>query len=328
MSEIWVVAEHRAGTVERVTFELLGEARRLAREMKAEVGAVALGEKVATLGNALANYGADTLYAVEDPRLRHYDPELYVSTVGHLCRTHQPPLVLFPATSTGSDLAARLALQNQWPLAPRCVNFHLRHGELEMVRPIADQKAHAVLLGAAPGPRLATVAPDVIGIERPDLSRTARVVNAEVVEPERRKVEVREFIAGDPKTLDITEAEIVVAAGRGLGSKQNMRLVEELAIALGGSVGGTRVVVDLGWLPRERQVGQTGKNVTPKLYIACGISGATQHTIGMKESGTIVAINTDPGAPIFKIADLALEGDVVQILPVLAEHCQQERRKA
>ena len=151
----------------------------------------------------------------------------------------------------------------------------------------------------------------------------ARVVSAEVVVPERSRVDVGEFIAGDPRTLDIAHADIVVAAGRGMGSKENMQLVEDLAAVLGGSVGGTRVVVDLGWLPRDRQVGQTGAVVKPKLYVACGISGATQHTIGMRDAATIIAINTDAGAPIFKIADLALQADVTEVLPVLTRQCRQ-----
>ena len=194
-----------------------------------------------------------------------------------------------------------------------------------MVRPLADHKVHAVVRSSRPGPRLATVIPDVIGVDRPEPSRSARMVRGELVMPDHRPIMVREFIPGDPRTVDLTEARIIVSAGRGVGAKENMRLVEEFAAALGGSVGGTRVAVDLGWVPHERQVGQTGKTVTPRLYVACGISGATQHTLGMKESATVIAINTDPGAPIFKIADLALETDVVELLPALTERCRQER---
>ncbi len=328
MNEFWVFVEHSGAAVGRVTFELLGEARRLAKETGSQVAAVAFGERVDELVEPLAHYGADTVYVLEDARLRHYDPGLVVPALAGLCGTHQPALVLFPATTTGSDVAVRLALDQQWPLVQRCVNFQVRDGDIQMIRPLAEHKVHAVLGGARSGPRLATVEPDVIGVERPDKTRTARVVGVDLTVPDTRRIDVRGFIAGDPQTLDLTEAEIVVAAGRGVGSKDNMRLVYELAAALGGSVGGTRVVVDLGWLPRERQVGQTGKTVTPRLYIACGISGATQHTIGMKDAATIVAINTDPGAPIFKVADLALEADVTQVLPALTQRCQQECGKA
>lgn len=325
MNGIWVFAEHSAGALERVTFELLGEARRLAKETTAEVTAVIFGERVGALTAPLAHYGADAVYVFEDERLRYYDPGLVGASLGRLCAAEQPVLVLFPATSTGSDVAVRLATEHDWPLMAGCVNFHIRDDEIEAVRPLADHKVHAFVRAARPGPRLATVVPDVIGVDRPDTSRSARVLQGEIVIPEQTAVEVRGFIPGDPRTLDLSEAEIVVSAGRGLGCKENMRFVQEFAAALGGSVGGTRVVVDLGWLPRERQVGQTGKTVTPRLYVACGISGATQHTIGMKDSATIIAINTDPGAPIFKVADLALEADVTELLPVLTQRCREER---
>jgi len=326
MSGILVFAEHNSGTVERVTLELLGEARRLAREAQVEVSAVVFGDRASALVEPLAHYGADVVYLFEDERLRHYDPGLVVASLGRLCEAEAPLLVLLPATTTGSDVAVRLSLEHDWPLAPRVMSVNLREGELEFVRPVAGQAVHAFVRGTSPGPRLATVAPEAIGVESPDTGRSARVARGELVVPEHSSIEVGEFTASDPRTLDISEAEIVVSAGRGVGSKANMRLVQELADALGGSVGGTRVVVDLGWVPKERQVGQTGKTVTPRLYVACGISGATQHTIGMKEAATIIAINTDPGAPIFKLADLALEADVAELLPVLTERCDAERR--
>jgi len=322
-SDVWVVAEHGGGAVDRVTLELLGEARRLAKDAHGDVAAVVLGEQVTPLIAPLAHYGADTVYVVEDARLRHYDPNLVVTTLGQLCATRHPALVLFAATTTGSDAAVRLALERQWPFAPGCVNFHWNDGDIEMVRPMAGRKVHAIVAAARPGPRLASVVPDTLGFEAPDTKRAARVLRTAVVLPQRSALDVGEFIPGDARTLDIAEAEIVVAAGRGIGSKENMRLIEDLAAALGGSVGGTRVVVDLGWLARERQVGQTGAVVKPKLYVACGISGATQHTIGMKDAATIIAINTDAGAPIFKIADLALQADVTEMLPVLTQQCRQ-----
>jgi electron transfer flavoprotein alpha subunit len=324
-TRIWVFVEHVRGEVERVTLELLGEARRLARETGGVVEAVVLAPAVGAMTEPLARHGADVVRAVEEPRLDRYDPEIFAATVGALCDAHGPALVLFPATTTGSDLATRIALGRGWPLAARCVSFRVRDGRIEMTRPTASEKAHEVVTPAVPGPCFATVAPDVIGVDRPDPARTAELILERLVSPPARRIAAGEVTPGDPRTLDLAEAEIVVAAGRGVGSRENMRLVEELAAALGGSVGGTRVVVDLGWLSRERQIGQTGKSVRPRLYVACGISGATQHTIGMKESATIVAINTDPGAPIFKIADLALQADLSELLPVLAAQCREAR---
>jgi electron transfer flavoprotein alpha subunit len=324
MTQIWVLAEQSAGEVERVSFELLGEARRLARKLDARVEALALGDEIDSVTETLAHYGAETVYLIQDPRLRHYNPDVFAASIGQLCKLHEPALVLFPATSTGSDVAVRLSASYGWPLVPRCVNIRIRNGEIEMIRGLAQRKIQGVLTGACPGPRLATVAADVIGVERPDLARRAEIICAPVIVPERLQIDVRGFVPGDPRTLDLSEAEIVVAAGRGLGSQENMHLVEELAEVIGASVGCTRAVVDLGWLPHSAQIGQTGTTVNPRLYLACGISGATQHTIGMKDAETILAINTDRGAPIFKVADLGLVADVNQLLPVLIERCRSE----
>lgn len=323
MNGIWVFAEHTSGALDRVTLELLGEARRLARETQAEVSAVVFGDRVAALAEPLAHYGADVVHAFEDERVRHYDPGLVVASLGRLCEAESARVVLLPATTSGSDVAVRLAMDYDWPLAPRAMNIHLRGDEIEVVRPVAAGAAYASVTAARSGPYLVTIAPDIIGVERPDTTRGARVVREDLVVPEPGGIEVGEFIASDPRTRDISEAEIIVAAGRGVGSKENMRLVQELADVLGGSVGGTRVVVDLGWLSKDRQVGQTGKTVAPRLYVACGISGATPHTLGMKDATTIVAINTDPAAPIFKIAHLGVQTDVCGFLPVLSARCKR-----
>lgn len=328
MNGIWVFVEHSSGVLDRVTMELLGEARRLARETTTEVAAVVFGDRVAGLVDALAHAGADVVHVFEDERLRHYTPGIVVASLGRLLEDGAARVVLLPATTTGSDVAVRLAMDHDWPLASRAMTVTIRANEIEVVRPVAAGAAHASLTPAQAGPCLVTIAPDIIGVERPDTSRSARVVPGELVVPASLPVAVGEFIASDPRTLDISEAEIIVSAGRGVGSKQNMRLIEELADALGGSVGGTRVAVDLGWLPRDRQIGQTGKTVTPRLYVACGISGSTQHTLGMKDSTTIVAINTDAAAPIFKIAHLALQADVSGFLPVLSARCKRATRES
>jgi electron transfer flavoprotein alpha subunit len=323
MNGIWVFAEHKSGSPDRVTMELLGEARRLARDTKTEVSAVVFGDSVTALVDPLAHYGADVVHIFEDERLRHYDPGLFVASLGRLLEAESAHVVLFPATTTGSDIAVRLAMEHDWPLAPRAMNINIRDGAIEVVRPIDASAVYASVKPTHSGPCLVTIPADIIGVERPDTVRSARIVRDELVIPAAPPVAVGEFIASDPRTLDISEAEIIVSAGRGVGSKENMRFVQELADVLGGSVGGTRVVVDLGWLPKDRQIGQTGKTVTPRLYVACGISGATQHTLGMKDAGTIIAINTDPAAPIFKIATLAVQVDVSGFLPVLAARCRR-----
>jgi electron transfer flavoprotein alpha subunit len=328
MSSIFVFAEHNAGFAERVTLELLGEARRLAREMKSQVSAVVFGDRVSALPTTFAHYGADVVYVFEDDRLRHYDPSLVVPSLGRLIEAESPLVVLLPATTTGSDVAVRLAMEHDWPLAPRSMYVRLKDGALELVRPLANEAVHASFRPARNGPGLVTIPPDVIGVDPADPSRTARVVAGELVSSKTAQVEVGDYINSDPRKLDVREAEIIVSAGRGVGSKENMKAVEELADALGGSVGGTRVVVDLGWLPKERQIGVTGKTVTPRLYVACGISGATQHTIGMKDASTIIAINNDAAAPIFKIAHLAVQADVQTVLSALAARCRQYKKGA
>ncbi len=322
MSGIWVLAEHADGELARVSFELLGEAVRLSRKLDTSVAALVLADGGESLTEALARHGADTVYLIEDPRLRHYDPDIAVASIARLCRLRDPVLVMFAATSTGSDLAVRLAVSEDWPLVPCCVNFLVRDGELELVRSFAQRGVHGVFTGSRPGPTLSTIMPDTIGVERPDPARRATVERFAAAVPERSAIDVCDFIAGDPRTLELSEAEIVVAAGRGIGARDNIRLVQEFADAIGASVACTRPVVDLGWLPRSRQVGQTGTSVKPRLYVACGISGATQHTVGMRDAGTIVAINSDRGAPIFGIADLGIVGDVTRILPALTKRCR------
>jgi len=323
MNAIWVFVEHTSGTVDRVTIELLGEARRLAKDTKSEVCAAVFGNRVSGLVETLTHNGADVIHVFEDDRLRYYDPGPVVESLGQLCIREEARIVLLPASTTGSDVAVRLAMQHNWSLVPRATNLNIRDGEVEIVRSIARDGIHAILRPAQSGPCLVTIAADLIGVDRADPKRTSRVVQEQLALPDATPISVGEFIANDPRTLDISEAEIVVSAGRGIGSKDNIRLVEDLADALGGSVGASRVVVDLGWLPKARQVGQTGKTVIPRLYVACGISGATAHTLGMKDASTIIAINTDAAAPIFKIAHLSLQADVTSLLPVLAEQCRQ-----
>ncbi len=324
---VWVVAEHARGEPARVALELAGEARRLARELGCGVAALALGDALESLSAPLAQHGADAVVLVEHPALARYDPEIWLATLSSLCDAHAPRLVLFAATPQGSDAALRLALARGLPLVPRCVDLRIRGGDFELVRALLGGAAHEVLAGAGPGPRLATIAPDALGLGAPDASRSARVLRVEAVVPEHRRIQPRGFAPGDPRALDLGEAEVVVAAGRGVASREGLALVDALADALGASVGGSRVAVDQGWVPRERQIGQTGRTVRPRLYVACGISGAAQHVIGMRESGTVIAINRDAAAPIFRVAHLGVEADLHALLPRLAARCREERER-
>lgn len=325
MKEIWVLAEHAGGELARVSFELLSEAARLARKLDASVAALILSDDSGGLCDGLARHGAGTVYVVDDRRLRHYDPNIATATMARLCRSHEPLLVIFAATSTGSDLAVRLATSEGWPLVARCVNFELRDGSIRPVRALAQGTVHGVYATAGNGPVLVTIAPETLGVERPDPDRPVRVTRVPAQVPPRRLLEVGDFVPGDPRMLDLREAERVIGVGRGIGTRENLHLVEEFADAIGASIACTRPLVDMGWLPHARQIGQTGISVKPRLYIACGISGATQHVLGIREADTIVAINNDPGAPIFELADLGIVGNIIEVLPALTARCRVAR---
>lgn len=321
MSGILVLVEHTDGRIERASLELLGEACRLGRKLGKTVAAVVLSPRGASLSDALAHHGAETVYVIDDARSSHYDPNVAVASIARLCTLHEPVLVMFAATTTGSDVAARLATTEGWPLVARCVNFEVRDGTIRPIRALAHQSIHGSYAAVATGPMLVTIAPDTLGLERPDPGRQARLERVAAA-ARRSAVEVRDLVPADPRTLDLSEAERVVGVGRGIGTRANLRLVEAFADAIGASIACTRPLVDLGWLPHVRQIGQTGISIKPQLYVACGISGATQHVLGIREAGTIVAINTDPGAPIFDIADLGVVGDVTEVLPRLTAKCR------
>lgn len=327
MIEIWVLAEHHEGDFAPVSYELLGEAKRLGRKLAGTVAALVLtgGDKLPI--EMLAYYGADKIYLIDDPRLHHYDPTVSIATLAQLCQLREPLLMMFAATTTGSDIAARLAVSQGWPIVPYCVNIQVRGDAIELIRPLAQNSIHAAFTAIQSGPRLVTILPDTLGLERADLTRQATVERAPAVIPEHPEIEVCGFVAADPSTVDLSEADVVIAAGRGVGTRDNMRLVEELAVALDGCVAGTRPLIDLGWLPHTRQIGQTGMSVKPRLYVACGISGAVQHVVGMRDAGTIVAINKDRSAPIFEIADLGIIDDVTEILPLLTQRCRALRNE-
>lgn len=308
-----------------VALQLLAEARRLATATAGQVEAIVFGLAALDPLTQLAAHGADRIHLFETDDANRYNPDAYAATLGRLGADKAPLMILFPATSRGTDLAGRIAAACRWPLFPRATDVRTHDGALQVTRALAAGKVHARLTPAVEGTCLLTVASDVIVADDPDPEREAVIVREQLAVPNTPLIEVRELLDGDPGTIDLTEAETVVSVGRGLGAAENVRLAEQLAEVLGGSVGATRVVVDLGWLPKARQVGQTGKTVRPRLYVACGLSGATQHTMGMKQSDTVIAINTDPVAPIFKIADLAVTMDAVTLLPLLVEKCRRSR---
>ncbi len=326
--DVWVYADHGDDELKEVTLELLGEAKRLAQKTGGKVCALLVGEKARHLVPPLGHYGADRVYIYEDDSLPFYHPETYPRIVAHAITTYLPFLVLFPGLAVGNDLACRVGLHVERRFLRNCVNFEVpANGFLHATRPVYNNRFYSTEVCQLP-PFLATVAPGTIGVEKPDLLHQVEEerIQMPALEGEQTIREVA-FIQGDPRTLDLTEADIIVAGGRGLGGPEGFQLLQELADELGGSVGATRPTVDDKWIPFEKQVGQTGKTVRPRLYIACGISGAIQHIMGMRDSETIVAVNKDPDAPIFKTATLAAEGDLYQIIPSLIKRIRERLRE-
>ncbi len=319
-----VFIDHLDGRIMPVALEVLAQARRLAGDPGGgRVTAMICGlERNASLAQ-LAAHGADhiTLFEAAQPEL--CDPDALATALGASSLAAEVALVLLPATSRGVDLAGRLAAQRGWPLFPRAegVRFHAR--ELQITRALAGGSVHAHLAGVGDDPCVVTIGHGLVDAGPPDPMRRATLQRDRLRVPDDPLLEARGLVAGDPAEIDLTAVDVIVAAGRGMGSSANLKFVQELAAVLGGAVAGTRVAVDLGWLPKARQVGQTGQTVAPRLYIACGLSGAIQHTMGMKGSDTVVAINLDAAAPIFGIADLAVEADAIELLPVLTEKCRR-----
>jgi len=316
MSTILTFAEQRDGKLRRASLETVSEARRLAGALDADVAAVVVGPGSEALAGELASYGADRVVVFEDAAFATYATEAWARALAQAIADAKPSVVLVPFTAIGKDLAPRVAAKVGAGLASDCVGFEAKGGALVARRPTYAGKAYATVEWTGE-PRMATLRPNVFPLGQPDPSRKAEVSKATVDTGARaRASEVKAAAAGK---VPLTEAQIIVSGGRGLKGPENFHLVESLAEAMGAAVGASRAVVDAGWVDHQMQVGQTGKTVSPTLYVACGISGAIQHLAGMSSSKVIVAINKDPDAPIFKVANYGVLGDVFEILPKLTE---------
>ncbi len=318
MGEVFVLAEHRRGEVRDVTFEMLGKGQELAAAMNTPLAAVLLGHNVDGFATELAKY-ANQVLLVEDERLEHFNAEAYQQVLAHLITERKPSLVLIGHSAYGMDLAPSLATQLDLPLATDCVGLEFEDGNLFAVREMYGGKVSARVTFRPADTYMVTVRQAAFPFEEGEL------LNGEIItvdSPLTGEIKYRrflEYVEAAVGEVDITQADVVVAVGRGIKEADNLPLVEKLAEALGGVLAGSRPVIDAGWLPPERQVGQSGKTVKPKLYVAVGISGASQHVAGMKASGTIVAINKDPDAPIFKVAHYGIVDDLFKVVPALTE---------
>jgi electron transfer flavoprotein alpha subunit len=321
---IWIVAEQRDGELKKISFELVSEGRRLADKLGQPLTAVLLGHNIKEKAPALGKYGADRVIVADDARLSVYTTDAYTSVIAQLVKAGEPTVLLLGASMQGKDLAGRLAARLGVGMAQDCVEFSLEDSILTAKRPIYAGKAYATVTFKDSLPQMATARPNALELNEPDESRSADIIDGEFnLDDSQLKTKVAEVIQQEGSKVDLTEAEKIVSGGRGMKESENYKILEELADLIGATVGASRSAVDAGWRPHSDQVGQTGKVVSPNLYIACGISGAIQHLAGMSTSKVIVAINKDPEAPIFQKADYGAVGDLFEIVPALTEEIKK-----
>jgi len=316
MPVILTFAEQRDGKLRRASLEVVSEARRLASALGATVSTDLVGPASEALAGELAAYGADEVRVFDDAAFAGYATEAHARALAQAVADTKASVVLVPFTSMGKDLAPRVAAKAGAGLASDCVALEAKGGRLAARRPTYAGKAYATVEWAGE-PQMATLRPNVFPLGTPDASRKPTVVKGSV--DARARARVTAVKATAQGKVQLTEAQTIVSGGRGIKGPEHFHLVEELADAMGAAVGASRAVVDAGWVDHQMQVGQTGKTVSPTLYVACGISGAIQHLAGMSSSKYIVAVNKDPDAPIFKVANYGILGDVFEVLPKLAE---------
>lgn len=322
-NEIWVLAEHRDGKVKKIVFELLSAGIDFAKKTGQEVAVLLLGSGLEEAVKSLTPF-ADKIYLMDDPSFTPYTSDAYLASIASLIKEHQPSIVLGGATSTGKDLFPRLAMHLQTGYAPDCTGLSMgEDGKLIARRPLFGGKVFAEMAFSEARPQMATARNNTFLVnENPD--RSAKVISiSPQIDPSVMRKKVTGFERAAGAKLDITEADIVVAAGRGIKAPENFKIIEDLADALNASVGTTRATVDEGWRDLKDQIGKSGKNISAKLYMAFGISGAIHHILGIGTCKTVVAVDTDPNALIFNYADYGIAGDLFQIIPALTEELKK-----
>ena len=338
---VYVFAQQVDNQLSNIAFELIGKGKDLAADLGTEVTAILVGSDVKGLADELAAYGADKVIVVDDPELKEYRTEPYTHAVASVIEKYKPEIVLVGATAIGRDLGPRVSARVQTGLTADCTVLEIgdfplnpipgkeqKHNQLLMTRPAFGGNTIATIACPDNRPQMATVRPGVM--QKREKVEGAKAVVEEFnpgFTPDNKYVEILEIVKSVVDTVDIMDAKILVSGGRGVGSPENFKLLEDLADALGGTVSCSRAVVDSGWKPRDLQVGQTGKTVRPSVYFAIGISGAIQHVAGMEESDIIIAINKDETAPIFDVADYGIVGDLNKIVPMLTEQIKAVVKK-
>ena len=318
------IAEQRDGEIRKISYELVSEGRRLADSLGQEVTTLLLGSNIKDKASTLGHYGADKVLAADDPRLEPYTTDAYVSVIAELVKANDPAILILGASVQGKDLSARLSAKLGIGMAQDCTVFAIEDGNLVATRPIYAGKAYAKMTYSDSFPQMATARPNVMTMNEPDTSKSAEIVDASfTLDDSAIKTKVADVMKDESGKVDLTEADKIVSGGRGMKGPEHYNILEDLADVIGATVGASRSAVDAGWRPHTDQVGQTGKVVSPNLYIACGISGAIQHLAGMSTSKVIVAINKDPDAPIFQKADYGVVDDLFKVVPPLTEEIKK-----
>jgi len=320
--DVWVFCEQKKGQVQSISYELLGKGRELADKLGVKLCGVLLGEDMDDAAKEVVSRGADKVYVVDSPKLKAYQDEPYTKVITGLIEKYKPEIVLCGASVIGRSLISRVAVTLRAGLTADCTGLDIDDKEkiLLQTRPAFGGNIMATIISPEHRPQMATVRHKVMQEAVPDPSRKGEIIKedlpSDVYTSRSKLIDIVEEIE---ETINLAEADIIVSGGRGLGSAENFDIVRELALAVGGAVGASRSAVDAGWIPYSHQVGQTGKTVCPKLYIACGISGQIQHLIGMKSSDVIVAVNKDPDAPIFSVATYGIVDDLFKVIPRLTQ---------
>ncbi|MFH2027894.1 MAG: electron transfer flavoprotein subunit alpha/FixB family protein [Nanoarchaeota archaeon] len=324
--EVWVFAEQRNGKISKVVFELLGEASLLAKKLNRKVGAVLCCKDDEGLSKELISYGADKVYVIKNELLKDYKTDVYTKAISETIKKYNPQIMIYGATNIGRDLGPRIAQRITTGLTADCTGLDVDEDNLLIqTRPAFGGNLMAQIKCPNHRPQMSTVRPGIFKTLCKDENRQGEVVNVETTLSHADSItKLVEIIRSGKKKVNLEESEIVVSGGRGLGNPENFKMIQELASLIGAEVGASRAVVDAGWIPKDHQVGQTGKTVRPKVYIACGISGAIQHRAGMQNSEMIVAINKDPNAMIFSVADIGIVADLKQFIPALIKEIKGE----
>jgi electron transfer flavoprotein alpha subunit len=325
--DVWVFIEQQEGQIIDVGLELLGAGRELADKLEVNLCGVLLGDQVKDSAHDLYAYGADIVYVIDDPILRQYRTETYMTAVGDLVRKYKPEIFIYGATSNGKDLASAVATEVMTGLTAdtTLLDVNLEKRLFEASRPAFGGNIMATILCKKHRPQMATVRPKVMKKPEPVLGREGKIIEESIsIKEEDLVTKVLEIVRDTEKGVNLEEADVIIAAGKGIKDAKGFAMVKELADVLNATVGASRDVVEAGLCPHEHQVGQTGLTVTPKIYFAIGISGAIQHVVGMQNADMIIAINNDPEATIFNVSHYGIVGDAFEIIPLLTE----EFRKA